>query len=66
MHLLFDAVLEKMRKAQEQKKLTDSWYAFLKDYRSKVEDALDKKTCYIGLLDQRMRTIPDKKESRSL
>lgn len=62
-HLLFDAVLEKMRKAQEQKKLTDSWYAFLKDYRSKVEDALDKKTCYIGLLDQRMVQYRTKKKA---
>ena len=62
-HLLFDAVLEKMRKAQEQKKLTDAWYAFLKDYRSKVEDALDKKTCYIGLLDQRMVQYRTKKKA---
>lgn len=62
-HLLFDAVLERMRQAQEQKKFTDAWYAFLREYRSKIEAAQDKKACYLELLEQRMEQYQTKKNA---
>lgn len=48
-NLLFDGLLQGMRKVQDEKWLTDTWYAFLKEYRSQVEQAENTKECYASL-----------------
>lgn len=52
-HLLLDALFGYMKRAEIEKKLTDAWYAFLKEYRSQIEVASDTVACYQKLLKEK-------------
>lgn len=60
-NLLFDRLLQGMRKVQEEKRLTDAWYLFLKEYRSLVEQAENTKECYESLLSEKTAEYEQKK-----
>lgn len=60
-NLLLDGLFREMRRVQETKKLTDLWYAFLKEYRSQVEEASDTEKCYLLLLDRAKEEYGQKK-----
>lgn len=62
-NLLLDGLLQRMRRVQEEKWLTDTWYLFLKEYRSQVEQAKNTKECYESLLKQRSEEFEQKKTS---
>lgn len=51
-NLLLEGLLVEIREQQALRALADEWYAFLKNYRSQVEEAEDKKGCYQRLLAQ--------------
>ena len=59
--LLLDGLLREMAVFCMEKKLTDAWYFFLKEYRSKVEQAENPKECYLSLLKQEEETLEKKK-----
>ena len=59
--LLLDGLLREMAVFCMEKKLTDAWYLFLKEYRSKVEQAENPKECYLSLLKQEEETLEKKK-----
>lgn len=49
-NLLLDGLGAHFKRAAEEKRKTDAWYAFLKEYRRLVEEAEDPAECYLGLL----------------
>lgn len=51
-NLLLDGLGAHFKRVAEEKQKTDAWYAFLKQYRSIVEDAADPAECYRGLLTE--------------
>jgi len=62
-NLLFDGLLRGMRRVQEEKRLTDAWYLFLKEYRSLVEQAGNPGECYESLLSERNIEFGQKKSA---
>ncbi|MCD7825949.1 MAG: AAA family ATPase [Clostridiaceae bacterium] len=61
--LLLDGLFKQLRSLQEQKDLTDLWYAFLKEYRGQVESAQDTAACYEELLLVRRQEFQDRKNA---
>ena len=54
-NLLLDKLFHGMEQVRWQKRRTDAWYDFLKEYREKVEQAEDAKACYEELLRGKVR-----------
>ncbi|MBR1742174.1 MAG: AAA family ATPase [Lachnospiraceae bacterium] len=57
--LLLAALLERMHQSISEKRLVDDWYLFLKEYRSLIEDAEDKRKCYLKLLETEEHSLFD-------
>lgn len=53
-NLLLDGVLRNIRKFSSLKMLTDAWYTFLKEYRSRIDEAEDARECYLSLLEEQV------------
>lgn len=51
-NLILDALFQYMNQVQKEKNITDRWYAFLKEYRSQIENANDTAACYDTLLKE--------------
>lgn len=62
-NLLLDGLQSVFVKASEEKYLTDSWYAFLKEYRGQIEQAEDAALCYEQLLLKKEAEIAAFKEA---
>ncbi len=62
-NLLLDGLFREMRRVQAQKWLTDTWYAFLKEYRGQVEGADDAAECYLSLWSRRSREYEEKRRA---
>lgn len=60
-NLLLDGLLRNMRTFLAEKMLTDEWYAFLKEYRSQVEEAKEPEACYLSLLEEELTEYEQKK-----
>lgn len=60
-NLLLDGLLREMQKVSVEKRLTEEWYLFLKEYRSQVEQAEDAKECYLTLLQNKQEEYEQKK-----
>lgn len=52
-HLLLDKLFPGMEMYRWQKKRADAWYAFLQEYRRRVEGAENPQACYEALLEER-------------
>lgn len=59
--LLLDGLFRGMAVFYKEKRLTDAWYLFLKEYRSRVEQAENPEECYLSLLKQEEETLEKKK-----
>ncbi|MCR5793627.1 MAG: AAA family ATPase, partial [Lachnospiraceae bacterium] len=62
-HLMLDALDVHFREYHKLKKKADDWYGFLKEYRAKVEEASDKKQCYLSLVEERETRLQNKKNA---
>lgn len=62
-NLLLDGLGGYFKKAAEEKYLTDEWYAFLKEYRSRVEEAEAPASLYDALLADREDALAAAKQS---
>ncbi len=62
-NLLLDKLFQGMGQVLWQKRRTDAWYDFLKEYRRRVEDAENPKACYEELVLERMGTWDAKKNA---
>jgi len=60
-NLLLDGLFREMQKVQAAKLFTDSWYRFLKEYRSRIEQAADTKECYLALLSGKKEEYEQKR-----
>lgn len=65
-HLLLDGLLSGFYRVQKEKRLTDGWYAFLKEYRSGVETAENPKEYYEALLKERQTDLEADKKGEFL
>lgn len=65
-HLLLDGLSKYFARAAEKKYRTDQWYAFLKEYRNKVEGVQDAASLYGELLEEREQALRTAKENGSL
>lgn len=64
-NLLLDGLGAHFKRVADEKRKADAWYAFLKQYRSSVEDAEDPAECYRGLLTEWERKITAEAENGS-
>lgn len=55
-NLLLDKLFQGMEQVQWQKKNTDAWYDFLKEYRRRIEGEENPRACYEKLLLERKQT----------
>lgn len=62
-NLLLDKLLLGMEQYQWQKKGTDVWYEFLKEYRDMVEQAQHPKSCYETLLEEKKQGWESRKNA---
>lgn len=62
-HLLLDGLGKHFRETAEEKYLTDQWYAFLKKYRSSVEEAEHPAALYEELLEAGKKELEAAKQS---
>lgn len=61
--LVLNALFQKIQEYRFEKRLTDAWFTFLKKYRSQVEQAEDKRQCYLDLLLQETEAFAKAKEA---
>ena len=62
-NLLFDGLLQGMRRVQEEKKFADAWYLILKEYRGRVEQAGNTRECYDSLLSEKNAEFEQKRSA---
>lgn len=62
-NLLLDGMAAHFKKVAEEKYLTDEWYAFLKEYRSRVEEAEHPAALYKEMLTAREDMLATAKQS---
>ena len=62
-NLLLDGMAAHLKKVAEEKYLTDEWYAFLKEYRSRVEEAEHPVALYEEMLAAREEMLATAKQS---
>ena len=62
-NLLLDGMAAHLKKVAEEKYLTDEWYAFLKEYRSTVEEAEHPAALYEEMLNAREEMLATAKQS---
>lgn len=64
-NLLLDGLGAYFKCVAEEKRKTDAWYAFLKEYRSIAEDAANPAECYRGLLTEWEQKVATEAENGS-
>ena len=62
-NLLLDALQTKCTAVAKQKRKTDAWYAFLKEYRRRLDETEDAAECYAALLKEAQDIFLQEKKS---
>lgn len=62
-NLLLDALQTKCTETAKQKRKTDAWYVFLKEYRRRLDETEDAAECYAALLKEAQDTFLQEKKS---
>ena len=60
--LLLDALQTKCTETAKQKRKTDAWYVFLKEYRRRLDETEDAAECYAALLKEAQDTFLQEKK----
>ena len=61
-NLLLDALQTKCTETAKQKRKTDAWYVFLKEYRRRLDETEDAAECYAALLKEAQNFLLQEKE----